>query len=166
MGAPQYRSKILSTARIMMGSGVNPCRGWLVWQSCSPPVKKRITNSHFSSPIDTLSNYTSGMSINSTSPSIAPPAYSTKSMNGSTDSWSTQAPPMPAKSAPEASGGKPKPQCKALYDFEAQNPGELEFKEGALIDLISQVDENWYEGTVNGKTGYFPINYVKVTVPL
>lgn len=72
-----------------------------------------------------------------------------------------------ASSAPSApASAKPKASCKALYDFEAQNPGELEFKENQVIELLSQVDENWYEGAVNGKTGFFPISYVQVLVPL
>ncbi|KAM3715837.1 Endophilin-A [Dirofilaria immitis] len=59
-----------------------------------------------------------------------------------------------------------KPSCRALYDFEAQNEAELDFKEGDIISLISQIDENWYEGSLLGKTGYFPISYVHVLVPL
>lgn len=66
---------------------------------------------------------------------------------------------------PQSINEKKKAQCKAIYDFEAQNPGELEFKEGQIIDLISQIDENWYEGKLNGKSGFFPISYVQVTVP-
>ncbi|CAH2217794.1 jg20942, partial [Pararge aegeria aegeria] len=38
--------------------------------------------------------------------------------------------------------------------------------ENDVITLINKVDENWFEGSVNGKTGYFPISYVQVTVPL
>jgi endophilin-A len=58
------------------------------------------------------------------------------------------------------------PVCKAMFDFEAENPFELSFHEGDLLKLIEQVDDNWFLGELNGKQGHFPTTYVQVIVPL
>ncbi|XP_073688086.1 endophilin-A3b isoform X3 [Garra rufa] len=58
------------------------------------------------------------------------------------------------------------PCCQALYTFQPENQGELSFKEGDIIILTSRIDENWYEGMIRGEAGLFPMNYVKVLVPL
>lgn len=68
----------------------------------------------------------------------------------------------PSRSAPPLD----QPSCKALYDFEPENDGELGFREGELITLTNQIDENWFEGMLHGRSGFFPLSYVEVLVPL
>jgi len=59
-------------------------------------------------------------------------------------------------------GGAGGARAKALYDFEAENEAELPFREGDVITLLSRIDGNWFEGSLRGKTGLFPVTYVEV----
>ncbi|XP_045501024.1 endophilin-A isoform X2 [Colias croceus] len=82
------------------------------------------------------------------------------------DPWTASPLPSPVKSPARTPSVQQKPCCTALYDFDPENQGELGFKENDIITLINKVDDNWFEGSLNGKTGYFPISYVQVNVPL
>jgi len=50
----------------------------------------------------------------------------------------------------------------ALHAFEAMEPNDLAFQQGDIIWVTSQKDPGWWEGTLNGKSGVFPANYVAI----
>lgn len=84
----------------------------------------------FRSPVDSMS---SGFSTQQ-----APPPYSASpshSVNGGG--------PLPPKAAPAQPS---KPSAKALFDFTAENEGELELKEGQVLDEFKrEIQLPWYD---------------------
>ncbi|CDO95964.1 unnamed protein product [Kluyveromyces dobzhanskii CBS 2104] len=57
-------------------------------------------------------------------------------------------------------------KVRAMYDFNATELDELSFKKGDLICVVEQVYRDWWRGTLAGRVGIFPLNYVTpVTEP-
>ncbi|XP_050953990.1 SH3 domain-containing kinase-binding protein 1 isoform X3 [Labeo rohita] len=54
-----------------------------------------------------------------------------------------------------------KRRCKAAFSYAPQNEDELELKIGDVIEIVGEVEEGWWEGVLNGKTGMFPSNFTK-----
>lgn len=50
---------------------------------------------------------------------------------------------------------------KAIHNFKGKNNDELCFKKGDILTVTQTLDGGWWEGTLNGTTGWFPSNYVK-----
>ncbi|EXA40594.1 signal transducing adaptor molecule [Fusarium oxysporum f. sp. raphani 54005] len=72
----------------------------------------------------------------------------------------------PAPSAPAGTTAATVSRVRALFDFAPSEPGELEFKKGDVIAVLESVYKDWWRGSLRGKTGIFPLNYVeKLTDP-
>ncbi|KAM3584812.1 uncharacterized protein V6R79_000041 [Siganus canaliculatus] len=50
---------------------------------------------------------------------------------------------------------------KARFAFQQTNEDELSFSKGDIISVSRQEDGGWWEGSYNGKSGWFPSNYVR-----
>ena len=48
-----------------------------------------------------------------------------------------------------------------LYPYVKQNDDELTFQKGAVVNVISKEDNDWWKGEINGISGVFPANYVQ-----
>uniref|UniRef100_A0A665V192 Intersectin 2b n=1 Tax=Echeneis naucrates TaxID=173247 RepID=A0A665V192_ECHNA len=59
----------------------------------------------------------------------------------------------------------PQPVCQviAVYDYSASNEDEMSFSKGQLINVLEKNNPDWWKGEINGVTGLFPTNYVKMT---
>lgn len=51
-------------------------------------------------------------------------------------------------------------RCKVVFSYAPQNDDELELKIGDIIDVLGEVEEGWWEGVLNGKTGMFLSNFI------
>ncbi|CAH1227704.1 SH3KBP1 [Branchiostoma lanceolatum] len=53
-------------------------------------------------------------------------------------------------------------RCKAHYSYAPENTDELRLEVGDVIEILKQEEEGWWEGSLNGKSGVFPSNFVEV----
>lgn len=52
--------------------------------------------------------------------------------------------------------------CEALHDFTAETKDDLSFRKGDYIQILEQVDSEWYRGRLNDKEGIFPAVFVQI----
>ena len=73
------------------------------------------------------------------------------------------APPPPVQRARPPPRPKPAvPQCRALYDYDAQDTDELTIRAGDIITIVNKDNAGWWQGKLRGKSGLFPANYVEI----
>ncbi|KAK4131160.1 BAR-domain-containing protein [Trichocladium antarcticum] len=72
-------------------------------------------------------------------------------------------PPPPPKPKPSRLSAAPRPETvTALYDYSAQAEGDLSFRAGDSIEIVTRTanDNEWWTGRLDGRQGQFPGNYV------
>lgn len=48
---------------------------------------------------------------------------------------------------------------QALYNYDADDQTSLSFRQGDVIQVITQLESGWWDGVINGVRGWFPSNY-------
>jgi hypothetical protein len=51
--------------------------------------------------------------------------------------------------------------CRALYDYQTQDPSSLSFHRGDIIEVLTQLESGWWDGLLLDERGWFPSNYVE-----
>jgi son of sevenless-like protein len=52
--------------------------------------------------------------------------------------------------------------CRALYDYQTNDPSSLSFHKGDIIEVLTQLESGWWDGLLGDERGWFPSNYVAV----
>lgn len=77
-------------------------------------------------------------------------------------------PGRPAAPKPNFVGNKTanlgKNEAVAMFNFDADQPGDLGFKKGEIITVLKKTesDNDWWTGMIGTRHGIFPSNYVKM----
>ncbi|XP_020604145.1 rho GTPase-activating protein 26-like isoform X2 [Orbicella faveolata] len=87
------------------------------------------------------------------------------SLNRGLQSWGTGPPPLPREPPPHEEPTPPPKtpkKVRTIYPCVAENSSELSFDAGMVISNVRPSKEpGWLEGTLNGRTGLVPENYVE-----
>uniref|UniRef100_I3NA25 GRB2-related adapter protein-like n=1 Tax=Ictidomys tridecemlineatus TaxID=43179 RepID=I3NA25_ICTTR len=51
--------------------------------------------------------------------------------------------------------------AQAQFDFSAQDPSQLSFRRGDIIEILERPDPHWWRGQSCGRVGFFPRSYVQ-----
>ncbi|ORY09031.1 reduced viability upon starvation protein [Clohesyomyces aquaticus] len=158
-GDVQAQAEAISITKFKSTGGRKPPQlryGQKALEAKSEAGPKRLTSSDSSEAPPPP--YSPGPAANALSPPLSAKSW------GSAAKSKGAAPPPPKPKPSRLSGAPAMETVTALYDYEAQAEGDLSFTTGDVITIISrtQNDNEWWTGSVHGRTGQFPGNYVKL----
>ncbi|XP_069129126.1 SH3 domain-containing kinase-binding protein 1-like isoform X1 [Argopecten irradians] len=52
-------------------------------------------------------------------------------------------------------------KAKVVFSYEPENADELKLEVGNIVEVLKQEEEGWWEGSLDGKVGVFPSNFVE-----
>ncbi|KAK1983249.1 BAR domain-containing protein [Colletotrichum cereale] len=116
-------------------------------------------------PPSKFGGYTRPSELPDVPPPYSPPATNGTSSGGLAAIAAAKSKPPPPKPKPSRLSGAPAAETvTALYDYAAQAEGDLSFRAGDVIEILSRTknENEWWTGKLNGKSGQFPGNYVKL----
>lgn len=93
---------------------------------------------------------------------IATPPSAYSSTYSSQSGASSYVSSVPAKGVPNVPSALPDAAHKscviALYDFTGESAGDLSFRAGDRIEIVTRTEntDDWWTGRVGGRTGLFP----------
>ncbi|KAI8379489.1 SH3 domain-containing protein [Radiomyces spectabilis] len=98
-------------------------------------------------------------------PALSPPSQQpTPTLRTATPSFPKAQPASEASPPPSYAAVEPASiaTAEALYDYVGDEPStDLSFRKGDIIQVTEYVNEDWWRGSLNGKSGIFPQNHVK-----
>lgn len=151
-GPPKYGSSTLALEGRKSTSSNSPLA--IEGRKSYDPVSARRQNHDFENPPPPYSSASPSLNGDST--------MARANSTGSSLSMAAKAKgaaPPPPKPKPSRFSGVPAPEkATALYDYEAQAAGDLSFSTGEMIEIVQKgaTENEWWTGSLRGKTGQFP----------
>ncbi|KIK41713.1 hypothetical protein CY34DRAFT_84960 [Suillus luteus UH-Slu-Lm8-n1] len=59
----------------------------------------------------------------------------------------------------------PKLEARAIWDWTSEDPNDLSFHAGDIIEIVQETNADWWTGKSKGKQGLFPATYVERLPP-
>ena len=49
-----------------------------------------------------------------------------------------------------------------MFDYDAEDDDNLSLRKGEIVEVLDQKKDGWWQGSLHGKEGLFPFNFVQL----